>query len=447
MNDDEITAVATGELCPHCSYENRLLIDYHNVVEVLRGGDSNLPIIRCTGCGKRLAPCSVCTDAIDDGYITENERTCDNCPILAYWDKKYGEEKETTMTEEKKTPSLEDITKSFYEKCECTKHSYDLTCNTACDYCGVGVSGINSGCSGEGTSMGECVQKYIYEVATGARDINKPLWNPPKTPEWLKVGAKLWRKAYCDWYTILSIDDAGEEAEHGDKLFNITMVASDGSEDEATLTAFAFTTDAPFSESFRQLIGKRAWHKGFGVLVDIIEYDYEDNTVHLSYTDKHGISDSAWEEFHEENFEAVKVPSWFKAGQWIGATKDCHAIGRVEAVDGDILEVDWIANGEPVGEQFDLTCSTQVLAFVPVKFRPYDYKEAKALLGKTMEYEPPYLQVRYEGALIHRVTQYECAEEIHLNSRSFGAWKEMNATIDSLPIGVPVVDEELLSNP
>ena len=57
----------------------------------------------------------------------------------------------------KETPTLEDITKSFYEKCECTKHSYDLTCNTACDYCGVGVSSINSGCSGEGTSMGECV--------------------------------------------------------------------------------------------------------------------------------------------------------------------------------------------------------------------------------------------------------------------------------------------------
>ena len=99
------------------------------------------------------------------------------------------------MTEEKKTPSLEDITKSFYEKCECTRHSYDLSCNKPCDYCGVGVSGINSGCSGEGTSMGECVQKYIYEVATGARDINKPLWNPPKTPEWLKVGDK--------WFAIV----------------------------------------------------------------------------------------------------------------------------------------------------------------------------------------------------------------------------------------------------
>ena len=314
MNDDEIAIAGTRETCPHCSYQNRLLLDYHKVVEVLKGGDPNMPLIRCTGCGKRLALCSVCTVAINDGYITENERDCDNCPILAYWNKKYGEdphgeEKETSMTEEKKTPSLEDITKSFYEKCECTRHSYDLSCNKPCDYCGVGVSGINSGCSGEGTSMGECVQKYIYEVATGARDINKPLWNPPKAPSWCKVGMWVTRN---DCFTVEQVTDIKE--------------------------------------------GEIA-----------VGYAYDDEA-----------------EFYR--------------------------------------------------------------MFKPVRFRPYDYKEAKALLGKTMEYEPPYLQVRYEGALIHRVTQYECAEEIHLNSRSFSAWKEMNATIDDLPIGVPVVDEKLLSN-
>ena len=108
----------------------------------------------------------------------------------------------------KETPTLEDITKSFYEKCECTKHSYDLTCNTACDYCNVGVSGINSGCSGEGTSMGECVQKYIYEVATGARDINAPLWNPHKAepPSWCKDGQ--WVMGYDKTLgVIIEVDD------------------------------------------------------------------------------------------------------------------------------------------------------------------------------------------------------------------------------------------------
>lgn len=347
----------------------------------------------------------------------------------------------------KETPTLESITKSFYEKCECTKHSYDLTCNTACDYCNVGVSGINSGCSGEGTSMGECVQKYIYEVATGARDINKPLWNPPKTPEWFKVGAKLWRKSYNDWYTISSITDTGEVTVAGAPTFNVAMVASDGSEDEATLTAFAFTTEAPFSESFRQLIGKRAFHKEFGVLVDIIGYDYEDNTVLLSYTDKHDISNPVWEEFNEENFVAVMPPSWFKVGQWIGATKDCRAIGKIVGVDGDIIEVDWIVNGEPIGEQFDVTCATQVLAFVPIKFRPYkSLEELETLLGKKLSFKR---EVMGGGSVaVETITSVEYDSfdgAMYINKRSYEFYlKEVAATIDGHPFGAPEIDEEAM---
>ena len=291
------------------------------------------------------------------------------------------------MTDENKTPSLEEIQRSFFSKCQLHQNGYrgDYMPCPHCDYLCFGDNGYGE-CNGDLDSQGSCERNYIYEITTGARDINKPLWNPPKTPEWFKVGAKLWRKSYNDWYTILSITDTGEVKEDGTPTFNIKMVASDGSEDEATLTAFAFTTEAPFSESFRQLIGKRAFHKEFGVLVDIIEYEYEDNTVHLSYTDKHGISNPVWEEFHEENFEAIKFPSWFKVGQWIGATKDCRAIGEIVGVDGTVIEVDWIVNGEPIGEQFDVTCATQVLSFVPVKFRPYTYKEAKGLLGKVMDF-------------------------------------------------------------
>jgi hypothetical protein len=293
-------------------------------------------------------------------------------------------------------------------------------------------------------SQGECERHYIYDVATGQRDINKPLWNPPETPEWFKVGAKLWRKSYNDWYTISSITDTGEVTVGGNPTFNVAMVASNGSEDEATLTAFAFTTEAPFSESFRQLIGKRAFHKEFGVLVDIIGYDYEDNAVLLSYTDKHDISNPVWEEFHEENFEAVKTPSWLKIGQWV-KHRDELAPSQVTAIaDGKIyIETagdgldDWIG-----AEDFD--------NIKPVKFRPYkSLEELEALLGKKLHFKR---EVMGGGSVaVETITSvvYDSFDGVgSINWRLYSFYTEdATTTIDGLPIGVPVVDEELLSNP
>ena len=101
MNDDEITIVETGEMCPHCDWENEISLDYREVVKVLKGEDANLPLVHCEDCGKRIAPCSLCMDAVNDGYITEDEQTCDNCPILAHWDKST----EKTSTKKKRRPS------------------------------------------------------------------------------------------------------------------------------------------------------------------------------------------------------------------------------------------------------------------------------------------------------------------------------------------------------
>lgn len=345
------------------------------------------------------------------------------------------------MTEEKKTHTFDEIQGSFFDKCQLSQKelcNYEMEC-PHCDYRHFGGGGCE--CNGGGDSQGECLNHYIYEVATGARDINKPLWNPPKAelPEWFKVDAKLWRKSYNDWYTILSFYDTGEVTEDGAPLFNIKMVASDGREDEATLNDFAFIPEAPFSESFQQLLGKRAWHKVLGLVVHDIDYDYEDNTVFFSYTDKDGSPTSAWEEFHEENFEAVKPPSWFKVGQWIGATKDCHAIGEIVAVDGTVIEVDWIVNGDPIGEQFDVTCATQVLAFVPIKFRPYTYEEAVQLIGKKIVATSLGCDTRWT-MIVTNVSI--CVESGHPRLRINGYEQEYllecEATIDGQPFGVPV---------
>lgn len=454
-----ITLVETGEMCPICDIENIINVDYREVVKILKGeADANLPLIHCKDCGNRLAPCSMCTDAINDGIITEEERNCSDCPITKYWNAKFGEDKhgEDDMTEEKKTPSLDEITTSFYDKCHCNcDNGYDVSDCTPCDYCKVLHGDYSAsehyqngewipGCSGSYDSQGECLNYYIYEVATGARDINKPLWNPPKTPEWFKVGAKLWRKSYNDWYTILSITDTGEVKEDEPPIFNVKMVASDGSEDEATLTTFAFTTEVPFSESFRQLIGKRAFHKGLGLVVDNIDYDYEGNTVYFSYTDKDGDSASVWEELHEENFEAVKIPSWLKVGQWV-KHRDELAPSQVTAIaDGKIyIETagdgldDWIG-----AEDFD--------NIKPVKFRPYkSLEELEALIGKKLRFAR---EVMGGGSIaVETITSVEYDSfdgETIINLRPYSFYtKEATTTIEGLPIGVPVVDEELLSNP
>lgn len=457
-----ITLVGIGEMCPICDIENLFIVDYREVVKILKGeADANLPLIHCKECGNRLAPCSMCTDAINDGIIAEEERVCDDCPITKYWNAKFGEDKhgEDDMSEEQKTPTLDEIMTSFDDKCHCNyDNDYDLDDCTPCDYCRLLHPDYDTcesykkgkwtpGCNGCVDMQGNCAQHYIYDVATGKRDINTPLWNPPKVPEWFEVGAKLWRKSYNDWVVIKSLAPTAGVDEDGNTLFFMTMVAWDGSEDIASLPHVAFSTEAPFSESFRKLLGKHAWHKGLSLMVRILGYAYKTNTVYFSYPLPNGDSTSVGEEFNEENFASViKGLSWFKVGQWIGATKDCRTIGEIVGMNGDIIEVDWIANGEPVGEQFDVTCSTQVLAFVPVKFRPYAYEEAVKLLGKVMMYKPTILP-RNEAAIVSRVAQYIGEEEVYIISLPFREWKEMNATIDGLPIGVPVVDEELLSNP
>ena len=129
----------------------------------------------------------------------------------------------------------------------------------------------------------------------------------------------------------------------------------------------------------------------------------------------------------------AKLPKWVKVGMWV-TRNDCFTVEQVT----DIKEGE-IAVGYAYDDEAEF-----YRVFKPVRFRPYYYEEAEKLLGKTMKYEPPYLQVRHEAALIHRVTRYECVEEVHFNTLPFSAWKEMNATIDGLPIGVPEVDKDAM---
>ena len=235
---DEIAFGTTGELCPICEHENEITVDYREVVKVLKGDSSaNIPLIHCEECGNRLAPCSFCKYAIQDGYITFDEMTCDNCPITKYWDNKYGEDKhgddemtdehgdDPMTTDEKKTPAFDEITKSFFDKCELNqKELYNSRMDCPhCDYRHLGGGGCEE-CNGGGDSQGECLNHYIYDVATGARDINKPLWNPPKVelPEWFQDGVLVFDEELNRHLKVIDYETLD------DNVVAVTLLAADG---------------------------------------------------------------------------------------------------------------------------------------------------------------------------------------------------------------------------
>lgn len=335
---------------------------------------------------------------------------------------------------EGKTPSFKDVESAFFDKCELNQrklyNSY-MDCSH-CDYRCFGEHGFGE-CNGGGDSQGACLNHYIYEVATGKRPIDKPLWNPPKAPEWFKVGAKLWRKSCNDWVTIKSLTPTAGVDKDGNALFVVEMVASDGSEDEAELPLAYFSPEAPFSESFRKLLGERAWHKGHGLEVRIVGYAYETNTVYFSYTDKDGDSATVGEELKEENFEAViKTPSWCKVGQWV-MDKDTM-LWKIDGVNKGLINA--ISADKEMGYY---GCHWRDVK--PVRFRPYEYEEAKGLLGKVMEYAH---QSGYKRTVL--IDSIGCDDGLVLVNgyRQEFLMLRLSATINGLPFGVPVVDEEAL---
>jgi hypothetical protein len=392
-------------------------------------------------------------------FCKRKDNPCeDGCPWLACNARdlceKQQKQQEIPMTEEKKTPSCEDITHSFHEKCQLNQ---DGDSYTPCPYCDLREFGLDGGC-GECSiyKQGTCLCHYLYDVLTGKRPLDKPLWNPPKTPEWFKVGAKLWRKAFNDWYTITDLTPAGFH-EGGSPIFAVEMVASDGSEDKETLPYTSFTPEAPFSESFRELfVKRRAWHKILKLVVEITDYIYEDNEVEYSYYNKDGDSVSALAELHEEDFEDVKfeLPEWFQDGAVLLDDKG----NLVEVVDYETYNDNRVyIHYKPMGgEEADVTSSGAIPyekvrkgeTFKPIKFRPYEsIEELEKLLGKKLRFERE-LPENISTSAVEIITSVECDRcngYPNINCRPYKFYSQKSATIDGLPIGVPVVDEELLN--
>jgi hypothetical protein len=246
------------------------------------------------------------------------------------------------MTEEteKKTPSLGEITTSFYKKCHCNSdNNWELDDCSPCDYCKIHysedylrrrASDYLWGPRCNGDSQGECINHYIYEVATGKRDINKPLWNPPKVelPEWFKDGV--------------------------------------------------FVFDEELNRHLK-----------------VIDYETrDDNVVYATL---------------------------------LGADGETHQSGAIP--------YEKMRNGA---------------IYKPIKFRPYEsLEELEPLLGKKLRFKREVMGGGSTAVETITSVEYDSFDgSMNINLRPYSFYtKEVDATIDGCPIGVPVVDEELLSNP
>lgn len=140
------------------------------------------------------------------------------------------------------------------------------------------------------------------------------------------------------------------------------------------------------------------------------------------------------------------LPAWCKVGQWITISSEGlnKIVGLIEYIDGDgIATVSWYKGLTEEGRFNAVHC----LAFggredfLPVKFRPYAYEEAKKLIGKAITVEDDEANfVR----LIESVKLIKRSSTVLINYATFANWQSCNATIDGIPFGVPEVDYEAL---
>lgn len=131
--------------------------------------------------------------------------------------------------------------------------------------------------------------------------------------------------------------------------------------------------------------------------------------------------------------EEAKHPKWCKVGQWVLIN---DTLCKIDEVNGDTYYPFTVKDVRGV------CMFAHPRVMYPVRFRPYTYEEAKGLLGKAMEW--------CYGTNINRCTSIiNDIEENGMGVEVNGTKQEdlmthFSATIDGVPIGVPVIDEEAM---
>ena len=142
-----------------------------------------------------------------------------------------------------------------------------------------------------------------------------------------------------------------------------------------------------------------------------------------------------------EKYARPTFPKWVKEGAWVAASSDITG----ESFLGEIVEVCKEAFHVRICEKdlvFSYSPEESTCDVFPVCFEPYNYKQAKQLLGKVVEYKNGLHSQIQSAMLITNVSKSECFEDVYINDFLFSTLKERGATIDGIPIGVPKTDFE-----
>lgn len=138
-----------------------------------------------------------------------------------------------------------------------------------------------------------------------------------------------------------------------------------------------------------------------------------------------------------------ELPKWFNVGQWVyilNGLDEKENIGQIKgmASNNKFANVAYI---DDIGYEHLRVCFIdQVL---PIRFRPYTLEEAKALIGKTMEYECNNGSGRFTELITEVNDAYDTKAPI-INCKGQDCLKHYRATIDGVPVGVPEVDKEAM---
>jgi hypothetical protein len=158
--------------------------------------------------------------------------------------------------------------------------------------------------------------------------------------------------------------------------------------------------------------------------------------------------DQTPEQFGEDINVSATLPAWCKVGQWV-FHNGCHLV-KIEGFetvseDGSTSTTTYVVL-RSYDTHNELPFTRLLKQIQPVRFRGYSFEEAKGLLGKVMDYScdnGPFSGRSEKSTLITNVSNGKYG--ILINGDFFRDLSErFNATINGIPIGVPVIDEEAL---
>lgn len=346
------------------------------------------------------------------------------------------------MSKDDRMSTLGEIISSFTDKCSVrsNKCDYSEEC-LRCDYAHI-----------DEVSM--CERQYIYDVAAGIRDINDSFL---RQPSWLKCGR--WVAVRGD-YLKRDFDDL--EHLYGDEWYSCLIEAIDTTPpSEVVLELCRGKLCTCLSEPLEDFIsgddrvvpieepipawlykGAELWRTQLHAPYRIDEFTpRSDGYYEIKCTNLiDGYQDES--DFLLTAFTPVRPSSaWIQVGE------------KVETQDGKILEVKSLDYDEDSTDHRIYAITDDGNFFLdelskpkPVKFRPYkSLEELEALLGKKLRIKQEVMgggSIAVETITSVEYDSFDGSTTINLRPYSFYT-KEATTTIDGLPIGVPVVDEEL----